>query len=52
MLTVSRRKFGLDSDEFVEVLNFMTNPGATSPVDFKSYFPAYHMNKKTGAASF
>ena len=46
MLTVSRRKFGLDSDEFVEVLNFMTNPGATSPVDFKSYFPAYHMNKK------
>lgn len=47
ILTVSRRKLGLDSDEFVEVLDLRIKPEELeSTVDHIKYFPGYHMNKK------
>ena len=45
-LRVSRRKFGLDSDEVVDIVNLkMPNEmlGSFSPDD--GVYPAYHMNK-------
>lgn len=47
IMTVSKRKLGLNSDEFVEVLNVKLNPDEIALLlDRVSYFPAYHMNKK------
>lgn len=46
LLTVQKNKLGIESNDVAEVLNFKTDPHAENPVDFKSYFPAYHMNKK------
>ena len=47
ILTLSRRKLNLDSDEAVEVINLHNNPEEIEKlIDNKRYFPAYHMNKK------
>lgn len=47
LLTVSRRKLGLDSDEMVEILDLRMKPeDIETVVDSKKYFPGYHMNKK------
>ena len=47
ILTISKRKFNLDSDELVEVINLHNNPEEIEKLkDNKKYFPAYHMNKK------
>ena len=47
ILTISKRKFNLDSDELVEVINLHNSPEEIEKlIDNKKYFPAYHMNKK------
>ncbi len=47
IMTISKRKLGLNSDEMVEVLNVKLNPNEIALLtDHVSYFPAYHMNKK------
>ena len=46
VLSVSRRKFGLDSDEIIEVVNLKLPTemfGSFSAAD--GVYPAYHMNK-------
>lgn len=47
LLTVSKQKLGLPCDESVEVLDFRILPEELEAlVDYKTYFPGYHMNKK------
>ena len=47
ILTVSKRKLNLDSDEIIEVINLHnTVEEIKKLIDNKIYFPAYHMNKK------
>ena len=47
ILTVSRRKLGLNSDEMIEILDLrMTPEDIEKTVDGIKYFPGYHMNKK------
>ena len=47
ILTLSKRKLNLDSDEAVEIINLHNNPEEIEKlIDNKRYFPAYHMNKK------
>ena len=47
ILTVSKRKLNLNSDEAVEIINLHNNPEEIEKlIDYKKYFPAYHMNKK------
>ena len=47
ILTVSKRKIGLNSDELVEIINLHNSPEEIEKlIDNKKYFPAYHMNKK------
>lgn len=47
ILTVSRRKLGLDSDENVEILDLrIKHEEMAATVDNTKYFPGYHMNKK------
>ncbi len=47
ILTLSRRKLNLDSDETAEIINLHNNPEEIKKlIDNKRYFPAYHMNKK------
>ena len=47
ILTLSKRKLNLDSDELVEVINLHNSPEEIEKLmDNKRYFPAYHMNKK------
>lgn len=47
VLTVSRRKLGLDSDEVVEIIDLRLPPEQMeSLVDGKCYFGGWHMNKK------
>ena len=47
ILTLSKRKLKLDSDELVEIINLHNSPEEIEKlVDNKKYFPAYHMNKK------
>ena len=47
LLTVSKQKLGFPCDESVEVLDFRVLPEELeSLVDYKTYFPGYHMNKK------
>ncbi len=47
IMTISKEKLGLQSDEKAQVLNIKLNPNDVALiVDFESYFPAYHMNKK------
>ena len=47
ILTISKRKIGLDSNEITEVINLHNSPEEIEKlIDNKKYFPAYHMNKK------
>ena len=47
ILTLSKRKLNLDSDELVEVINLHNSPEEIEKlIDNKRYFLAYHMNKK------
>ena len=47
ILTISKRKIGLDSDEIIEVINLHNIVEEIKKlIDNKRYFPAYHMNKK------
>lgn len=47
ILTLSKRKLNLDSDELVEIINLHNSPEEIEKlIDNKRYFPAYHMNKK------
>ena len=47
ILTLSKRKLNLDSDEAAEIINLHNNPEEIKKlIDNKRYFPAYHMNKK------
>lgn len=47
LLTVSKGKLGLDSDEKVEIIDLRAKPDVLETlVDGKSYYPGYHMNKK------
>ena len=47
ILTISKRKIGLDSDEITEVINLHNSEEEIKKlIDCKKYFPAYHMNKK------
>lgn len=47
LLTISRRKLGLDSDDVVEILDLRGRPeNIEAAIDGEKYFPGYHMNKK------
>ena len=47
ILTISKRKLNLDSDEIIEVINLHNIVEEIEKlIDNKKYFPAYHMNKK------
>lgn len=47
LLTVPRRKLGLDSDEIVEIADLRTRPeNIPKLIDGKKFFPGWHMNKK------
>ena len=47
ILTISKRKLNLDSDEIIEVINLHNIVEEIKKlIDNKKYFPAYHMNKK------
>ncbi|WP_336160009.1 MmcQ/YjbR family DNA-binding protein [Fusobacterium polymorphum] len=47
ILTVSKRKLNLDTDEIIEVINLHNIAEEIEKlIDNKKYFPAYHMNKK------
>lgn len=47
ILTVSRRKLGLDSEDTAEILDVRIDPEEmAATVDNYKYFPGYHMNKK------
>ena len=47
LLTVSKRKLGIDSDEVVEVIDLrFPQEDINSVIDNRKYFPGYHMNKK------
>ena len=47
ILTISKRKLNLDSDEIIEVINLHNSEEEIKKlIDYKKYFPAYHMNKK------
>ncbi len=48
LLTVSKRKLGINSDEVVEVIDLRADPNKMdSLIDHVKYFPGWHMNKKS-----
>lgn len=47
LLTVSKRKLGIDSDKMAEIIDLRIKPDELEAlIDNKVYFPGYHMNKK------
>lgn len=47
LLTVSKRKLGIKSDEIIEIIDLRIQPDKIeSLIDNKLYFPGWHMNKK------
>lgn len=47
LLTVSRQKLGVKSDEIVEIIDLRSEPEALdSLIDNKFYYPGWHMNKR------
>lgn len=47
LLTVSKEKLGIKSDEMAEIIDLRIKPEKLeSLVDYKKYYPGYHMNKK------
>ena len=48
VITISKRKLGLDSDDIVEAINLKLPPEEiVKSVDNIRYFPGWHMNKKS-----
>ncbi len=48
IMTVSKRKLGLDSDDMAEIIDLRAKPEVVkSIVDGRRYFPGWHMNKKS-----
>lgn len=48
LLTVSKRKLGIKSDEMVEIVDLRITPeNMESLIDNRVYFPGWHMNKKS-----
>lgn len=48
VLTLSKSKLGLKSDEIVEIIVLRLNPEQMAQtVDYQKYFPGWHMNKKS-----
>ncbi len=48
IMKVSLKKFGINDDKIVEIINFRVNPNETEKIiDKRVYFPAYHMNKRS-----
>lgn len=46
LLTVSKRKLGIPSDEMAEIIDLRMKPDELSVlIDHSRYFPGYHMNK-------
>lgn len=47
VMNIPKRRLGMNSDDKISVLNVKLNPNEIALlVDYKGYFPAYHMNKK------
>ncbi|WP_394926674.1 MmcQ/YjbR family DNA-binding protein [uncultured Robinsoniella sp.] len=47
LLTVSKRKLGIQSDEIVEIIDLRATPESLDKlVDNEKYYPGWHMNKK------
>lgn len=47
LLTVSRRKLGIDSDEIVEIIDLREEPDVLEKlIDNTRYYSGWHMNKK------
>ena len=47
LLTVSRRKLGIQSDEIVEIIDLRSEPAQLKNIiDNERYYPGWHMNKK------
>lgn len=47
LLTVSRRKLGIQSDEAAEIIDLRCEPGELEKlIDNERYYPGWHMNKK------
>ena len=47
LLTVSRRKLGIKSDEMVEIIDLRSEPeNLQNLIDNEQYYPGWHMNKK------
>ena len=48
IVTISKRKLGLDSDEIVEAIDLRLKPEKMAEtIDNDKYFPGWHMNKKS-----
>jgi len=48
ILTVSRNKLGLSSNEMVEIIDLrLQQDQMVQTIDYKRYFPGWHMNKKS-----
>lgn len=48
VITISKRKLGLDSDEIVEAMDLRLKPELMAKtIDNEKYFPGWHMNKKS-----
>lgn len=48
ILTVKRNRIGLDGDEKIEIIDLRISPDEVEQtIDFKQFFPGYHMNKKS-----
>lgn len=48
ILTVQRKKLGLDSDEVVEIIDLRLQPELMQElISIKNYYPGWHMNKKS-----
>lgn len=48
LLTVSKRKLGIDSDETAEIIDLRIRPEELSLLPLgEKYFPGYHMNKRS-----
>lgn len=48
LLTLSKRKLGIDSDEIIEIIDLrIESEKIDTLIDGVKYFPGYHMNKKS-----
>lgn len=48
LVTLPKNKIGLEGEEEIEILDLRMSPQEVErSIDYKRYFPAYHMNKKS-----